>query len=114
MIPVIAYIMAQSTMARSPLGVHFFWDKGHQPELHWDKWLSTVKLAIMVKDKIQVEKMLQPKPKSEDSDYQTQPLYEPALSEKTTAEKWQRKQRNLKRITDWQNASKENEKKDHR
>ena len=38
--------MAQSTMARSPLGVHFFWDKSHQPELDWEKWLVTVKLAI--------------------------------------------------------------------
>ena len=49
-------------MARSPLGVNFYWDKGHQPELDWDKWLSTVKLAIMVKDNIQVEKILQPNP----------------------------------------------------
>ena len=41
--------MAQSTKARSPLGVNFFWDKGHQPEIEWEKWLATVKLAIMVK-----------------------------------------------------------------
>ena len=48
-------------MVGSPLGVNFFWVKGHQPELDWDKRLSTVKLAIMVKDNIQVEKLLQPK-----------------------------------------------------
>ena len=53
--------MAQSAMARFPLGANFYWDIGHQPELDWDKWLSTVKLAIMVKDNIQVEKLLQQK-----------------------------------------------------
>ena len=55
--------MAQSTMARSPLGVNFFWDIGHQPEIEWEKWLATVKLAIMVKENIQVDKLLQPKMK---------------------------------------------------
>ena len=68
--------MAQSAMARSPLGVNFYWDKGHQQELDWDKWLSTAKLAIMVKDNIQVEKLLQGKPESEDQDYPAQPHYE--------------------------------------
>ena len=56
--------MAQSTMARSPLGVNFFWDKGHQPEIEWEKWLATVKLAIMVKENIQVDKLLQPRPEN--------------------------------------------------
>ena len=79
--------MAQSAMARSPLGVNFFWDKGHQPELDWDKWLSTVKLAIMVKDNIQVEKLLQPNLGSEDLDYPAKPHYEPPQSDETTAEK---------------------------
>ena len=97
-------------MARSPIGVHFFWNKGHQPVLDWDKWLSTVKLAIMVKDNIKVEKILQTKPESEDLDYPTQPP-EPALSDETTAEKRHCEQSNQKRKTDWQNASKEIEEK---
>ena len=79
--------MAQSAMARSPLGVNFFWDKGHQPELDWDKWLSTVKLTIMVKDNIPVEKLLQPKPESEELDYPAQPDYEPPQPDETTAKK---------------------------
>ena len=98
--------MAQSVMARSPLGVNFFWDKGHQPELDWDKWISTVKLAIMVKDNIQVEKLLQPKPEIEDLDYPAQPPYEPAQADETTAERRQREQRNQKGRTDWQNGCK--------
>ena len=98
--------MAQSAMARSPLGVNFYWDNGHQPELDWDKWLSTVKIVIMVKDNIQVEKLLQPKPESEDLDYPAQPLYEPPQPDETTAERRQREQRNQKRKTDWQNQCK--------
>ena len=93
-------------MARSPLGVHFFWDKGHQPEPDWDKWLSTVKLTIMVKHNIQVEKLLQPKLASEDLDYPAQPHCEPPQPDETTTEGRQREQRNQKRRTDWQNECK--------
>ena len=98
------YNMAQSAMARSPLGVNFFWDEGHQSEHDWEKWLSTVKLAIMVKDNIQVDKLLQPRPESEDLEYPTEPHYEHALSDETTAEKIQREQRKAKRRRDWQNS----------
>ena len=99
--------MAQSTMARSPLGVNFFWDKGHQPEIEWEKWLATVKLAIMVKENIQVDKPLQPRPENEDLDYPTEPHYKPALPDETTAERRQREQRNVERRTDWQNSCKD-------
>ena len=99
--------MAQSAMAPSPLGVHFFWDKSNQPELDWEKWLATIKLAIMVKENIQVDKLLQPKPENEELDYPTEPHYEQALPDETTAERRQREQRNVKRGTDWQNNCKE-------
>ena len=98
--------MAQSAMTRSPLGVNFYRDKGHQPELDWGKWLSTVKLAIMVKDNIEVEKLLQPKPESEDLNYPAQPHYEPPQPDETTAERSQREQRNQKKKTDWRNECK--------
>ena len=93
-------------MATSPLGVNFYWDKGHQPDLDWDKLLSTVKLAIMVKDNIQLEKLLQPQPESEDLDYPAQPHYEPPQPDETTVGRRQREQRNQKRKTDWQNECK--------
>ena len=76
-----------------------------------NKWLSTVKLAIMVKDNIQVEKLLQPKLANEDLDYPAQPHCEPQQPDETTAEKRQREQRNQKRRTDWQNECKEIEEK---
>ena len=84
--------MAQSTMARSPLGENFFLDKNHQLELDWENWLATVKLAIMVKDNIQVDKLFQPRPENDELDYPTEPHYEPALSDETTAERRQREQ----------------------
>ena len=93
-------------MTRSPLGVNLYCDKGNQPELDWKNWLSTVKLAIMVKDNIQVEKSLQPKSESEDLDYPAQPHYEPPQPDKTTAKRRQREQRNQKNKTDWQHKCK--------
>ena len=65
----------------------------------------------MVKDNIQVDKLLQPRPENDELDYPTEPNYEPALSDATTAERRQREQRNLKRRTDWQNTFKEIENK---
>ena len=107
----ILFNMVLSTMAPSPLGVNFFWDKGHLPELEGGKWLATVKLAIMVKDNIQVDKLLQPRPENNELDYSTEPHYEPALSDEKTAERRQIEQQNLKRRTDWQDTFKEIENK---
>ena len=61
----------------------------------------------MVKENIQVDKLLQPRPENEELDYPTEPHYEPALSEETTAERRQREQRNVRRRTDWQNSCKD-------
>ena len=61
----------------------------------------------MVKDNIQVDKLLQPRPENDELDYPTEPHYEPALSEETTAERRQREQRNVQRRSDWQNTCKE-------
>ena len=51
----------------------------------------------MVKDKIQVEKLLLPKPGREVLDYPAQQHYEPPQSDETTAKKRQREQRNQKK-----------------
>ena len=96
--------MAQSAMARLPLGVNLYWEKGHQLELDWEKCLATVKLVIMVKDNMQADKLLRTKTESEELDYPQEPRYEPALPDKTTAERMQIEQRNVKRRTCWQNV----------
>ena len=96
--------MAQSKSTRSPIGVALFWEKGAQPTTTWEKWITTTtKLAISVKENIQVEKLLRPKPTAEELDYPKEPIYEPALPDETTAEKRQREQRNFKRKVDWKN-----------
>ena len=67
----------------------------------------------MVKENIQVDKLLQPRLENEELDYPTEPHYEPALSDETTAaERSQREQRNVKRRTGWQNSCKDIE--DHK
>ena len=95
--------MAQSAIAKSPFGVTLFWDKGPEPNITWEKWFSTAKLAIMPKESIQVDKLLRPRPTSAELDYPQEPIYEPTTSDETTAEKIQREQRNIKRKVDWQN-----------
>ena len=61
-----------------------------------EKWITTTKLAISAKENIQVEKLLRPKPTTEELDYPKEPIYEPAHPDETTAEKRQREQRNIK------------------
>ena len=95
--------MARSVLSRSPIGVAVFWEKGAQPITTWEKWITTTKLAISAKENIQVEKLLRPKPTAEELDYQQEPIYEPALPDETTAEKRQRKQRNIQRKVNWKN-----------
>ena len=95
--------MAQSAMAKSPIGVTLYWDNRPQPNIVWEKWFETVKLAITAKENIQVEKLLRPKPQNRELDYPHEPMYEPPTSDETTAEKRQREQRNIKRKVDWQN-----------
>ena len=41
--------MAQSAIAKSPIGATLFWDKGPQKNMTWEKWFSTAKLAIIAK-----------------------------------------------------------------
>ena len=95
--------MAQSVLSRSPIGVALFWEKGAQPTITWEKWITATKLAISAKENIQVERLLRPKPTVEELDYPQEPIYEPALPDETTAKKRQRKQRNIKRKVDWKN-----------
>ena len=90
-------------MAQSAIGVTLYWDNGPQPNIVWEKWFETVKLAITAKENIQVEKLLRPGPQNAELDYPHEPLYEPPTSDETTAEKRQREQRNIKRKVDWQN-----------
>ena len=89
-------------MTRSPIGVAPFWEKGAQPTTTWEKWITTTKLAFSLKENMQVEKLLRPKPTAEELDLPKEPIYEPALLDETTANR-QREQRNIKRKVDRKN-----------
>ena len=83
--------------------MHYCGEKGAQPTTTWEKWITTTKPVISAKENKQVEKILRPKPTVEELDYPQEPICEPALPDKTTAEKRQREQRNIKRKVDWKN-----------
>ena len=51
--------MAQSAIAKSPIGVTLYWDNGPQPNIVWEKWFETVKLAITAKEKYTSRKTTQ-------------------------------------------------------
>ena len=53
--------MAQSAL-KTPLGVPAFWDTGANPPTEWSTWFGTLKMAIMARDNLQVDKLLKLKP----------------------------------------------------
>ena len=87
---------AQSAKTKSPIGFTLFWDKGPQPNMVFENWFNTATLAITAKYNIQVDKLLRPKPGNGELEYPHEPTYEPPTSDKITAEKRQREQRNIK------------------
>ena len=88
-------------MAKSPIRVTLFWNKGPLPNMVWEKCFSTAKLAIVAKDNIQVDKLLKPKP-GKKVEHPHEPMYEPLTAVETTAERRQHEHRNIKRKVDWQ------------
>ena len=94
-------------MARSTLGVHFFLGQKSPAGIRLGKKVSNRKAGHNGYRKHPGDKLLQPRPENEELDYPTEPHYEPALPDETTAERRQREQRNVKRRTDWQNTCKQ-------
>ena len=90
-------------MAKSAIGVTLYWDKGPQQNIVLEKWLETVKLAIIAKENFQEDKIIRQKPENGEIDYPNELMYEPPTADETTAEKRQTEQRNIKREADWQN-----------
>ena len=67
--------MAQSSV-KTPLGVPAFWDTGANPPTEWNTWFGTLKMAIMARDNLQVDKLLKLKPARTELPYPTLPKYE--------------------------------------
>ena len=82
-----AHNMAQSaaaiTIARSPVGIPFFWETRDEPPVEWPIWAATLKLAIMAKNSINVDSLLKHKPDTKDLTYPIEPTYEPPTENET-------------------------------
>ena len=101
--------MAQSAseiFLRSPMGIPFFWDSGMDPPVEWLTLATTLKLAIMAKNSIDVDSLLRQKPQLKDLFYTAEPTYEPPTENKTQAQHRERDLRNNKRKVDWENECK--------
>ena len=97
--------MAQSSV-KTPLGVPPFWDTGANPPTEWNTWFGTLKMAIMARDNLQVDKLLKLKPARTELPYPTIPTYEEPFDGETVDEERQRDQRNERRKVDWENECK--------
>ena len=96
--------MAQT--AKTPLGVNPFWESGATPPREWRQWFSTLKIAIMGRDSIEVDKLLKLKPQPTDLFYPTLPTYEEEFEGETEDEARNREQRNERRRVDFENKCK--------
>ena len=53
----------QATQKRTPLGIEPFWEKpSADPPLKWEKWQMQAKLALLAKEDIALDTLLEPKP----------------------------------------------------
>ena len=81
-----AFKMAQSAavpIARSPVGIPFFWESGMEPPVEWPTWAATLKLALMAKNSLNVDSLLKHKPDIKDLTYPAEPTYEPPTENAT-------------------------------
>ena len=99
--------MAQSATPKTPLGIPVFWESGANPPSEWSTWFGTLKMAIMARDNLVVDKLLKLKPTRAELFYPTLPTYEDPFEGETEDEELQREQRNEKRKVDWENECKQ-------
>ena len=99
--------MAQSAAEskKTPLHVDAFWEKPTAtPPLTWDKWTQQWKLALLAKEGIQLEHLLNEPPAT--VTYPTEPTYEEPVENHTQANERDRKIRNQQLKLNWQNRCK--------
>ena len=84
-------------LAYSNTPVNLFWEAGATPPLELKQWSSTLKMAIMARDSIDVNKLLRLKPQPIDLYYRTLPTNEEGFEGDTDAEARHREQRNERR-----------------
>ena len=95
--------MAQSaTKERALLGIEFFWEKSTlEPPLRWDRWQITLKLAIMAKEGISIDNLLEDPPNRVTLPPET--IYEDDVENSTAQSKRDRRIRNEQLKNLWLN-----------
>ena len=99
--------MAQSAAdsKKTPLHIEAFWEKPTAtPTLTWDKWTQNWKLALLAKEGIQLDTLLDDPPAS--VNYPPEPTYEEPVENHTQATERDRKVRNQQLKVNWQNRCK--------
>ena len=95
--------MAQSaTQKRTPLGIETFWGKpSADPPLKWEKWQMQAKLALLAKENIALDTLLEPKP--ETVQLPLEPIYENTITGSLAQSERERLARNAQLKMNWEN-----------
>ena len=95
--------MAQSAaQKRTPLGIEPFWDKPSvDPPLKWEKWQMQAKLALLAKENITIDTLLEPKP--ETVQLPLEPIYEVTITGSSAQSERERLARNAQSKMNWEN-----------
>ena len=95
--------MAQSaTQKRTPLGSETFWEKpSAYPPLRWEKWQMQSKLALLAKENIALDNLLEPNP--ERVQLPLEPIYENTIKGSSAHSERERLARNAQIKMNWEN-----------
>ena len=75
--------MAQPATPKTPLGTPVFCESGANPPSEWSTWFGTLKMAVMARDNLVVDKILRLKPPRAELFYPTLPTYEDPFESET-------------------------------
>ena len=95
--------MAQSaTQKRTPFGIEHFWEKpSADPLLKWEKWKMQAKLALLAKENIALDILLELKP--ETVQLPLEPNYENTITGSSAQSERDRLARNAQLKMNWEN-----------
>ena len=96
--------MAQpATQKRTPLSIEPFWEKpSADPLLKWEKWQMQAKLALLAKENIALDTLLEPNP--ETVQLPLEPIYENTITGSSAQSESERLARNAQLKMNWENC----------
>ena len=86
---------------KTPLSIEPFWERpSSDPPIRWEKWRLQVKLAILARENIPLDTLLQPKPTT--VRLPAEPKYETAIEDSTMETERDRQIRNSQLKLNWE------------